>query len=177
MRHKTNIRSRNKKVALNHESNLFLVCRHVFFTQRGFTAAVNANKGYFQLWRTQVVFTWQWWLQLALTIIPVSAWIILRKSDSTGRLLYAAFFVILASSLTDFVGNSFGLWYYALKLAPVFPPFFPWETFIGEPLANWMGLYSPVHWRYIYSFPIYVANYMIAHYVSQSHSFKRLDSE
>ncbi|MGE1195904.1 hypothetical protein [Priestia megaterium] len=26
-------------------------------------------------------------------------------------------------------------------------------AFIGLPLLNWIGIYKPLHWRYIYSFP------------------------
>ncbi|MFB9759286.1 CBO0543 family protein [Ectobacillus funiculus] len=32
-------------------------------------------------------------------------------------------------------------------------------AFIGEPLFTWIGLYIPVHWKHIYSFPIYVLIY------------------
>jgi hypothetical protein len=30
-------------------------------------------------------------------------------------------------------------------------------SFLLEPLAAWIGIYDPIHWRHIYSFPIYVA--------------------
>lgn len=166
--------------------------------------SVDANKGYFYLWKSHVLFVWQWWLQLALTIVPIALWIVLRKRDSTARLLYVGFFVMLVTSWMDFVGSSFGLWYYPIKLIPTIPPFFPWETcitvtillllqykpafspwlkafgfgladtFVGEPMAKWMGLYIPLHWRYIYSLPIYIAIYLTAHYLARSNSFEKL---
>lgn len=30
-------------------------------------------------------------------------------------------------------------------------------AFVLEPLVVWMGIYDPIHWRHIYSFPIYIA--------------------
>ncbi|TFE23473.1 hypothetical protein [Cohnella luojiensis] len=67
---------------------------------------------YFHVWKNHVLFTWQWWFSLALFIVPIAVWVILRKRDSTDRLLYAGFFVLLTASWLDFMGNNFGLWYY-----------------------------------------------------------------
>lgn len=166
---------------------------------------VDANKGYAHLWQTHVLWTWQWWIQLLFTIMPIVIWIVLRNRDSTDRLLYAGFFVIIIASWMDFIGNSFGLWYYPFKLVPSLPPFLPWETsitvevmlflqyksavspwikaivmglinsFVFEPLAVWMGLYVPVHWRHIYSLPIYILMYLLAHCLVKRKAFKRLD--
>lgn len=166
---------------------------------------VLANWESLHFWAKHVLWTWQWWLELALAILPVVSWIMLRKKDSTSRLLYAGFFVLAISMWLDFIGNSYGLWYYPYKLLPSLPPFFPMETFIpvevmfllqywptasswikatllgasnsfvAEPLTKWMGLYVLLHWQYVYSLPIYMMIYLMAHRLVQSRTFKRLD--
>lgn len=45
-------------------------------------------------------------------------------------------------------------------------------SFIAEPLFEWTGLYTTVHWKYIYSFPVYILIYMTADWVSKRKSFE-----
>ncbi|TYP75453.1 CBO0543 family protein [Paenibacillus methanolicus] len=167
-------------------------------------ATIQANKDYFQLWKEHILFGWQWWLQAILFVGPIAAWLLVRRKDSTDRLLYAGCFCLLATSWLDFIGNSFGLWYYPYKFLPSLPPYVPWETtitveillliqygsrispwwsaaalglfnsFIGEPIAEWLGLYVRLHWRYIYSLPLYAVLYMIAHRISRRQRFGAL---
>ncbi len=47
-------------------------------------------------------------------------------------------------------------------------------SFIVEPLFTLMAFYDPELWRYLYSFPIYIVIYMIAHYCSRRESFAKL---
>ncbi|WP_318842036.1 CBO0543 family protein [Priestia megaterium] len=47
-------------------------------------------------------------------------------------------------------------------------------SFIGLPLLNWIGVYKPLHWRYIYSFPILVAIYIAASYIASKRKFEKL---
>lgn len=44
-------------------------------------------------------------------------------------------------------------------------------SFIGEPLFEWMGLYTRLHWEYAYSFPVYTLLYLAADWVSKRESF------
>lgn len=83
---------------------------------------------YRTIWKDGMLFTWQWWLLLALAVLPWVAWCFRRKKDSTNRLLYVGFFSILVAKLLDTIGANFELWNYPLKLIPLMPPFFPWDT-------------------------------------------------
>ncbi|MFD2970589.1 hypothetical protein [Peribacillus deserti] len=74
-------------------------------------------------WEQEVLFTWQWWLGIGLTIIPWIIWLIYRKKDSSGRLLYSGTFVALLSVTLDNIGVQLSLWNY-LK-APAIPAYFP----------------------------------------------------
>lgn len=167
-------------------------------------SVVKENKEYYKIWKEDVLFSWEWWYSLFLFIVPIILWFIFRKKESTDRLWYAGFFVLLIASWLDFVGNSYGLWYYPYKLLPTIPPYFPWETvlcfevmfllqfrphvspwikgigfgifnsFVAEPINKWLGLYVLVHWKTIYSFPIYVVVYIIAHLLSRKNHFVKL---
>jgi len=40
-------------------------------------------------------------------------------------------------------------------------------SFACEPLAVWLGMYKLFQWKYVYSFPIYIALYAIARLITQ----------
>ena len=67
---------------------------------------------------TYVLFTWQWWLLLFLTIIP---WIIWWKLVDKKRLVEISlfgFFIFLWVVLSDIAGVTYGLWDYPIGLVP-----------------------------------------------------------
>ncbi|NRD80176.1 hypothetical protein HPT25_22840 [Bacillus sp. BRMEA1] len=79
------------------------------------------------IWVSDVVFTWRWWLGLAFTIIPWILWCIFRKKESTDRLLYVAFLVIIISVVLDVFGDQYGIWHYRYNVVPILPTYFPWD--------------------------------------------------
>ncbi|OIJ16803.1 hypothetical protein BKP37_04535 [Anaerobacillus alkalilacustris] len=82
----------------------------------------------FSIWLNSVVFTWQWWVGVGLSIIPWILWIFFRKKESTLRLLSVGFFVMFLSTFLDSIGAQLGLWYYKYAPLPFIPAFFPWDT-------------------------------------------------
>ncbi|QOY36698.1 CBO0543 family protein [Anaerobacillus isosaccharinicus] len=82
----------------------------------------------FDIWIDHVVFTWQWWVGVGLSIIPWILWFIFRKKESTLRLLTVGFFVIFISTILDSIGVQLGFWYYTHAPLPLIPAFFPWDT-------------------------------------------------
>ncbi|WP_227939525.1 CBO0543 family protein [Alkalihalobacillus deserti] len=96
-------------------------------TEKTYNLIVQANNQMLEIWKNDVLFTWQWWLGVGLTIIPWLLWIKYRKKDSTIRLLSAGFFVILISSWLDCLGVVLGLWYYVYEVFPFIPSYFPWD--------------------------------------------------
>ncbi|MFC0471891.1 CBO0543 family protein [Halalkalibacter kiskunsagensis] len=44
-------------------------------------------------------------------------------------------------------------------------------SFIGEPLIEWIGLYSSGQWTPFYSFPIYIVIYLVAYRISKAKTF------
>lgn len=55
-----------------------------------------------EIWSEGVLFTWQWWIGVALTIVPWLLWIIFRKKESTLRFLTVGFFVMFISTFFRF---------------------------------------------------------------------------
>lgn len=80
-----------------------------------------------QLWATKMVFTWHWWLDVALAILPWILWFIVRDKKNTHSLLYAGFFTMLVSSFLCMAGVSQEGWNYNTLLLPYFPEFLPWD--------------------------------------------------
>jgi hypothetical protein len=82
----------------------------------------------YSIWADIVLFTWQWWIGVALSIIPWILWIIFRRKESTLRLLTVGFFVMFLSTFLDSLGVQLGFWYYIHSVLPFIPPYFPWDT-------------------------------------------------
>ena len=72
-----------------------------------------------KLWLTHSVFTWRWWLTVTLTILPWVIWFIVRKKESSARLLFAGVVAMAISSLLENIGISRGYWWVQFKLLPV----------------------------------------------------------
>ena len=91
---------------------------------------VRADQKDHEIWFEYVLFSWQWWLGVILTIIPWTLWWIFRKKDSTGRLLCGGFFLISTSMLLDSFGTELGFWDYRYETLPFLPSFLPWDLTI-----------------------------------------------
>ncbi|WP_067625573.1 CBO0543 family protein [Alicyclobacillus acidiphilus] len=44
------------------------------------------------------------------------------------------------------------------------------SSFAGEPFFYWIATYNPVHWRFVYSFPIQIAIYLTVYYFCKTRS-------
>ncbi|WP_425455967.1 hypothetical protein [Brevibacillus nitrificans] len=49
------------------------------------------------------------------------------------------------------------------------------SSFVAEPIIAWLDLYIPIKWEYIYSFPIQLVIYLLAHALSKHQAFAPLD--
>lgn len=79
-------------------------------------------------WLEQIVFTWRWWLEIAIFIGPwVYFFLFLRKRPDTYRLVCAGLFTMLAATYMDTVGMALRLWGYPTKEIPLVPPFLTWD--------------------------------------------------
>ncbi|MGO4887634.1 CBO0543 family protein [Anaerobacillus sp. MEB173] len=80
------------------------------------------------IWVEVVLYTWQWWIGVILTVLPWIAWILYRRKDCTFRFLTVGFFIMFISTLLDAIGVQLGYWYYKHAVLPFIPAFAPWDT-------------------------------------------------
>ncbi|AOY77920.1 CBO0543 family protein [Clostridium formicaceticum] len=67
------------------------------------------------------------WISVIFLVLPWMIWLILRKKESTGRLLLAGFFTASIKIFFDSMGVLFGLWHYNLPPSHHYHTFYiPW---------------------------------------------------
>ncbi|MGI6119872.1 MAG: CBO0543 family protein [Desulfosporosinus sp.] len=88
----------------------------------------------YQYWLNDVLLTWRWWLLVILTIVPWIIWLLLRKKDSTYRLLLAGLSAALIASYLDKFGYWLSLWSYPIITMPIMPPHSPWNLTLAPVL-------------------------------------------
>ncbi|MDQ0974540.1 hypothetical protein QFZ31_004418 [Neobacillus niacini] len=81
-----------------------------------------------QIWTDYVLFSGLWWMGVGLSIIPWIIWFVIRKRESTDRLLYTAFYIMTIAVVSDILGDQLGLWHYRYHVIPVLPTYFPWDV-------------------------------------------------
>lgn len=97
----------------------------------------------FELWKEEIVYSWQWWTGVLLTILPWVVWLRFRKKESTHRLLYVAFFVMVIAVWLDSIGVQLGLWYYNYEVLPFSPSYKPWDFTLIPILTISLLQYKP----------------------------------
>jgi hypothetical protein len=80
-----------------------------------------------RIWQNKMVFTWHWWLDAALAVLPWVLWLIVRDRKRTHNLLYAGLFTAFVAFLLDMTGVSQGGWNYNTLLLPFLPEYLPWD--------------------------------------------------
>jgi len=93
--------------------------------ENAYKAIHEINQAMSQIWFKNDLFSWRWWLSVVLVILPWALWVVFRKKDSTSRLLYVGFAVMLIASWLDFIGVMNGLWSYKYSVVPTMPTFIP----------------------------------------------------
>lgn len=111
-----------------------------------------------RIWAQQMVFTWHWWLDLGLAVLPWVLWIIVRDRKNTHRLLYAGMFTAFIATVLDIAGVSQGGWNYNTWLLPFVPEYLPWDWTI-MPVVSMLSYQfwpkitarAPHSWRFLKS--------------------------
>lgn len=65
------------------------------------------------------LFTWSWWVALAMLIVPWVLWAIFRNRESSARLLFVGFIIMILSTNLDGIGVDYGKWTYPVKVIPL----------------------------------------------------------
>lgn len=154
---------------------------------------------YFEHHQQRELFTWVWWLSIALIIVPLVVW---WKTVDKKRLLEICVFGLLVNicaTFLDVVGTDYALWEYPVRPLPKLALLLPvdyvivpvvgmaiyqrcakwWKfllactiasavmSFLCEPFAAYIDMYKLITWRYVYSFPIYIAIYVVIRLITE----------
>lgn len=76
-------------------------------------------------WLHNTVFTWQWWLLVALFITPWLLWWCVVDKKRLPVIVLLGTFVLVTSSWLDQLGLEMTLWYYPYNLLPIYPQLVP----------------------------------------------------
>jgi len=121
-----------------------------------YSRLIEAHRDYFDYWIHNTVFHWDFNLSVFFTVFPWILWLKLKKKDSTYRLLLSGLFVGLVSTLLDFWGTVYGLWYYTGKIIPSMPSYIPWDLCLLPIMAMLFLQFkpetSPMLKAFIYAF-------------------------
>lgn len=80
-----------------------------------------------EAWKVEVLYTWEWWFGIVLSIIAWSLWLFFRKKESSNRLLFAGIFTALISVTLDNIGYQLSLWNYYKPVTPLIPAYLPYD--------------------------------------------------
>lgn len=92
-----------------------------------YSMVAQGNLKVYRIWIANIVFSWRWWLSVALSIIPWVIWVKLRSRSNTPRILFVGLVVVIVSSVLDNIGASYNLWHYDWNVLPLIPVHFPWD--------------------------------------------------
>ena len=81
----------------------------------------------YDIWITNIVFSWRWWLSLALTIVPWIIWFKVKDKNNLPRLLFVGLVAAMISDGLDSIGAFYNIWHYDWKLLPTLNIYFPWD--------------------------------------------------
>lgn len=102
-----------------------------------------ANQSIVEAVMNAFLFTWQWWIALAMIVVPWIVWLILRDRECTARLFSAGLLMMVLSEILDTLGVSFGKWAYPVKVVPVATINFSFRLSLLPVLLMLMIQYKP----------------------------------
>jgi hypothetical protein len=86
-----------------------------------------ATRQLIHAWLVSQLFTWKWWSNVGLAVIPWVVWAFVRRRASTHRLLYVGLVILTVGSYLDFFGVTYGFWRYHIEIVPTMPSYLPWD--------------------------------------------------
>jgi hypothetical protein len=92
-----------------------------------YKVVIDNNRNLRNIWGRDIVFTWRWWFELALAVLPWVIWIKIRDKDNSVRLLFVGLVVAIITNTMDMIGVCMGMWYYDYKIIPMTVIYIPWD--------------------------------------------------
>jgi hypothetical protein len=104
----------------------------------------DAFKEMVRIWASDIVFTWRWWIEVGIAVLPWVFWFVFRKKEDTHRLLYGGFVMILLLCFFDMAGMCLGLWDYPFRVVPFIPQYFSWDFTAFPVIAMYTIQFDPL---------------------------------
>lgn len=98
---------------------------------------------FLNLWLNKMLFSWRWFVNVALAILPWVFWAFLRDRKRTHSLLFSAFLLALITSCLDMLGMTLGIWSYYSKPEPLISPYLKWDITLLPVTAMFFYQYRP----------------------------------
>ena len=102
-----------------------------------------ANVIVYHVWLKTIFLTWEWWILLAVGIIPWITWTAWRPKERTNHLLFAGIFVMVSCYSMDDIGLGLGLWSYPIKEIPLIPSYIIWDLCVMPVCAMFTIQFKP----------------------------------
>ncbi|WP_174615965.1 CBO0543 family protein [Virgibacillus ihumii] len=97
----------------------------------------------FQIWLDHILFTWRWWLGIAIILACLWICYYLSRNESGNRLLFVGFFTALVAAGLDLIGVFFGLWEYRYEVFPSIDTYLPWDLLVVPTLVMVLIRFKP----------------------------------
>jgi hypothetical protein len=107
-----------------------------------------------KIWFADILWTWQWWLLIALLFLPWIVWWRLVDRKRLTEICLLGMLVLATSSWLDELGTDLMFWYYPYKPIPWYPQMVP---------TNYSVL--PITYMLIYQYSPKWSSYIIAMFV------------
>lgn len=125
------------------------------------------NIEYLNLWKTAIVFSWRWWIAVGIMVVPWILWLIVRKRESTHRLLFVGSIIAILSTLIDMIGIILGFWFYPITVFPFTPSYIPFDI-CALPVATMLWLQFFPKWNLFLKASIYAAGGALFDFICDS---------
>lgn len=109
---------------------------------------LNLEKQYYEklvdYWYHHNFLTLQWWLLVALTVLPPIIWWLFVNKKELIEITTFGLFYGMAAIIFDSIGNSAMIWSYPVRLSPyLFPQLYPYD--VGIVIIPFMLVYQKWH--------------------------------
>ncbi|WP_238357821.1 CBO0543 family protein [Cohnella zeiphila] len=98
-------------------------------------------------WKQDEVFTWQWWLLAALTVIPLILWWLAVDKKRAYEIAFYGSMIDLMALLLDNFGTNLLWWSYPIKLLPILPPLITADSVLVPIFLMMVYQYFSVTWK------------------------------
>ncbi|WP_332628437.1 CBO0543 family protein [Halalkalibacter flavus] len=108
-----------------------------------FSREIQLKNEKIQIWLEHSLFTWQWWFGVIVLLLSILIWLKFRNKNSTDRLLYSGFFVVICASILDILGHNLGFFHYHYEVFPLTANYLPWSIIVIPVIVMFFLQYKP----------------------------------